>query len=199
MADTIQHRRGSRAGLPALQVGELGLCTDTGELFMGTAAGKLPILTLSAPAGGPLTIENVPQAGSGGLITGGAVYAVMTALEQALAEVEKQEGPMGPQGPRGEQGPQGEQGPRGIQGDPGPQGPQGIPGEQGPRGERGERGERGIPGEKGETGEPGAAGVSPRVELTTVDGTVTLAVTDAAGTHTAVVSAPLTDIDCGIF
>lgn len=43
---TIKHKRGSRAALdasPGLQQGELGLCTDTGELFIGNN-GNHPIL-----------------------------------------------------------------------------------------------------------------------------------------------------------
>lgn len=43
---TIKHKRGTRAALdasPGLQQGELGLCTDTGELFIGNN-GNHPIL-----------------------------------------------------------------------------------------------------------------------------------------------------------
>ena len=43
---TIKHNRGTRAALdasPGLQQGELGLCTDTGELFIGNN-GNHPIL-----------------------------------------------------------------------------------------------------------------------------------------------------------
>jgi hypothetical protein len=47
----------------------------------------------------------------------------LKALEQNVAEVEKQPGPQGPQGPPGQQGPQGAQGAPGADGDTGPPGP----------------------------------------------------------------------------
>lgn len=37
MANKIQIKRGIKANLPTLDVGEFGLCTDTSELFLGTA------------------------------------------------------------------------------------------------------------------------------------------------------------------
>ncbi|WP_236034977.1 hyaluronate lyase N-terminal domain-containing protein [Alkalihalobacterium elongatum] len=40
MSYKIQIRRGLKADLPALDEGELGLCTDTGELFIGTSEGN---------------------------------------------------------------------------------------------------------------------------------------------------------------
>ena len=42
MADTIQIKRGVKAKLPVLPDGELGYCTDTGELYIGASgANKL--------------------------------------------------------------------------------------------------------------------------------------------------------------
>ena len=43
MADLIRIRRGNFADLPTLDTGEFGLCTDTGELFIGTAAGNIQV------------------------------------------------------------------------------------------------------------------------------------------------------------
>lgn len=126
MADTIQHRRGKKTGLPTLQIGEVGLCTDTGELFIGGPAGNIPILTLSKEAGSRLGIDSSPANSSGSLITSGAVYAVKKALEEAVAEVEKQEGPQGPQGEKGDTGEKGEPGERGEQGPPGEKGDPGT-------------------------------------------------------------------------
>ncbi|WP_078428894.1 right-handed parallel beta-helix repeat-containing protein [Alkalihalobacterium alkalinitrilicum] len=40
MSYKIQIRRGLKADLPSLDEGELGLCTDTGELFIGTSEGN---------------------------------------------------------------------------------------------------------------------------------------------------------------
>ena len=185
MADTIQHRRGEKSGLPQLKIGEVGLCLDTGELFIGGPEGNIPILTLSKEAGRRLGIDGSPTEGSGELITSGAVYVMMKALEQAVAEVEKQEGPPGKDGVsvthqwngtvltvtsasgttsadlKGERGEKGDAGEKGDTGDQGPQGETGPQGEQGPQGEagpKGDPGEQGPPGEKGDPGEPGAPG-----------------------------------------
>ena len=46
MANKIQVRRGLRAHLPILSVGELGFCTDTKELFIGSASGNVAIANL---------------------------------------------------------------------------------------------------------------------------------------------------------
>lgn len=43
MAQKIQIKRGSKAGLPTLAPGEFGLCTDTKELFVGTSSGNVQI------------------------------------------------------------------------------------------------------------------------------------------------------------
>lgn len=46
MANKIQVRRGVRAKLPTLSVGELGFCTDTKELFIGGDSGNVAIANL---------------------------------------------------------------------------------------------------------------------------------------------------------
>lgn len=46
MANKIQVRRGLRAHLPTLSVGELGFCTDTKELFVGGVSGNITIANL---------------------------------------------------------------------------------------------------------------------------------------------------------
>lgn len=46
MAVTIQIKRGTKAGLPALAPGEYGLATDTGELFVGGNSGNIQVATL---------------------------------------------------------------------------------------------------------------------------------------------------------
>ena len=46
MANKIQVRRGLRANLPILSVGELGFCTDTKELFIGSDSGNVAIANL---------------------------------------------------------------------------------------------------------------------------------------------------------
>ncbi len=46
MANKIQVRRGIRAHLPVLSVGEFGFCTDTKELFVGSDSGNIAIANL---------------------------------------------------------------------------------------------------------------------------------------------------------
>ena len=40
MADNIQIKRGVKSKLPTLPAGELGYCTDTKEIYIGTSAGN---------------------------------------------------------------------------------------------------------------------------------------------------------------
>lgn len=40
MADTVQIKRGLKSGIPTFLAGELGYCTDTQELYIGTNAGN---------------------------------------------------------------------------------------------------------------------------------------------------------------
>ena len=48
MSIKIQHRRGSRANLPALSSGEIGLATDTNEVFIGGEDGNLQLCVADA-------------------------------------------------------------------------------------------------------------------------------------------------------
>jgi hypothetical protein len=41
MANTIKIKRGLKTNLPTLEVGEMGYCTDTNELFIGTSTGNV--------------------------------------------------------------------------------------------------------------------------------------------------------------
>jgi len=43
MANTIKIKRGLKTDLPTLAVGEMGYCTDTNELFIGTSTGNVLI------------------------------------------------------------------------------------------------------------------------------------------------------------
>lgn len=47
MANTIQVKRGVEGSLPALGVGELGFCTDSHKLFVGSAGGNKELLRKS--------------------------------------------------------------------------------------------------------------------------------------------------------
>ncbi len=52
MSSTIKIKRGIRASLPLLEVGELALCSDTYELFIGSPLGNLQVaLAGSIPNG----------------------------------------------------------------------------------------------------------------------------------------------------
>ncbi|AEG61691.1 hypothetical protein [Desulforamulus ruminis] len=44
MANKIQFKRGTKANLPSLSVGEPGFCTDTKELFIGASEGNVQIV-----------------------------------------------------------------------------------------------------------------------------------------------------------
>ncbi len=44
MANKIQFKRGLKASLPTLNVGEPGLCTDTKEVFVGNSAGNIGLV-----------------------------------------------------------------------------------------------------------------------------------------------------------
>ena len=48
MANKIQIRRGLKANLPALDVGEPALCTDTKEVFIGNTGGNVPLINKGA-------------------------------------------------------------------------------------------------------------------------------------------------------
>ena len=94
----------------------------------------------------------------------------LTALDEAIEDIELTPGPAGPTGPAGPQGPAGPTGPAGATGAPGatgPAGPQGAKGDTGdtgpvgatgPAGPTGQQGPQGIQGIKGDTGDTGPAG-----------------------------------------
>ena len=120
----------------------------------------------------------------------GATITITDASGTTTANIENGEngpvGPMGPAGPKGDTGEQGSQGPAGPKGDPGEQGPEGP---QGPEGQEGPAGKPGPIGPKGDPGPKGADGFSPtaRIEYTG-DNQVTIYVTDANGTTSAVLN-----------
>lgn len=43
MANKLKIRRGLKANLPTLSVGEQGLCTDTSEIFIGGSTGNIQL------------------------------------------------------------------------------------------------------------------------------------------------------------
>lgn len=51
MSNLIKVKRGTKSSLPTLNVGELGFCSDTNELYIGTASGNVK-LAPSSVAGG---------------------------------------------------------------------------------------------------------------------------------------------------
>jgi hypothetical protein len=51
MSNTIKIKRGPKAFLPTLQEGELALCTDTNELYIGTSGGNV-LINGSGPGSG---------------------------------------------------------------------------------------------------------------------------------------------------
>lgn len=59
MSQKIQMRRGLKANLPTLSSGELGFCTDTKELFIGTDTGNVLLMTGSGGTGVADTIPPV--------------------------------------------------------------------------------------------------------------------------------------------
>ena len=50
MSTKIQVRRGLKADLPQLSTGEIGLCTDTEQLYIGTGGKNLEVLSTNSPA-----------------------------------------------------------------------------------------------------------------------------------------------------
>ena len=74
MSDKIQNRRGKKEALPALDLGEVGLCQDTEEVFIGGVNRNIPVLTLERDVGTPLGIDDEAKEGSGNLINSDAVF-----------------------------------------------------------------------------------------------------------------------------
>ncbi len=90
----------------------------------------------------------------------------LTALDEAIEDIELTPGPAGPTGPAGPQGPAGPtgpagpQGPAGATGPAGPQGAKGDTGDTGPQGPAGAPGATGPQGPKGDTGDTGPVGAT---------------------------------------
>lgn len=114
--------------------------------------------TFNAAGGGAFTaptfvLSNPYTAGSYDTVSG-----AINALDDAITQVQKQPGPVGPQGPAGPAGPQGPTGGTGPQGPAGPQGPTGGPGPTGPQGPAGGTGPAGPAGQNGTNGKDGTNG-----------------------------------------
>jgi hypothetical protein len=52
MSNLIKVKRGTKSSLPTLNVGELGFCSDTNELYIGTASGNVKLAPSSSASGG---------------------------------------------------------------------------------------------------------------------------------------------------
>lgn len=68
MANKILIKRGTAAAIPVLDVGELGLATDTKKLYVGTSSGNVEIANVSE-------IPAVPSAGTGNPLMDGVASA----------------------------------------------------------------------------------------------------------------------------
>jgi autotransporter adhesin len=124
--------------------GAIAAWIGAGAAFNGSGAGAF-----TAPT---FVLSNPYTAGSYDTVSG-----AITALDDAITQVQKQPGPAGPQGPAGPAGPQGPTGGTGPQGPAGPQGPTGGPGPTGPQGPAGKNGTNGKDGSNG-----GGTGADPR-------------------------------------
>ena len=84
----IRLKRGTKANLPTLAVGEPALCTDTGELYIGYSSGNIPVsgtiqaLNLDIPVD---CADGISKSVSGGyvrcgdMVTVGVTFSVETA------------------------------------------------------------------------------------------------------------------------
>jgi len=61
MSNLIKVKRGTKSSLPTLNVGELGFCSDTNELYIGTASGNVKL----APSGSGVAYLFPPKLVSG--------------------------------------------------------------------------------------------------------------------------------------
>ena len=98
-------KKGLEKDLPLLRCGEIGFCTDTGNVYIGTGMSNIKINS-NTGATGP-TGPTGPQGAKG---------------EQGDIGIEGLPGPTGATGPTGPTGPRGYQGPTGAQGLRGPTG-----------------------------------------------------------------------------
>jgi hypothetical protein len=127
----------------------------TGALIITAAArsGGTSGLQVQGPAeiDGPLTLT-VPPANASDAVD-------KEYVDDAVAGVASQPGPVGPQGPAGPTGATGPQGPAGATGSAGPPGAAStVPGPAGPQGPKGDPGATGATGPQGATGTTGVAG-----------------------------------------
>ena len=95
MSLQFQIRRGLKAELPVLTPGEFGLCEDTGELFIGSWDGNLPVrgqggagdmLRADYDANGDGTVNRADYAADAGTLDGKAPAAFATAAQGAKAD-----------------------------------------------------------------------------------------------------------------
>ena len=95
MSIQFQIKRGLKAELPVLTPGEFGLCEDTGELFLGSADGNLPVrgqggagdmLQAVYDANGDGTVNRADYAADAGTLGGKAPAAFATAAQGAKAD-----------------------------------------------------------------------------------------------------------------
>lgn len=127
------------------------------------------------------------KTGVPGVVTSKSVSGNDITFNFDFHNLKGERGETGSQGPAGPEGPAGAVGATGAKGDQGERGPAGPEGPQGPRGYTGDPGIMGPEGPQGPAGPKGDSGVSPsaRVEQTS-ENEVTLIVTDASGTTSAV-------------
>ena len=82
----------------------------------------------------------------------------------------------------------GKDGQQGEKGESGPQGQRGLQGPEGPQGLQGEKGDKGDTGAAGQQGPRGEDGISPVVSVSKTGKVTTILITDANGTHTAIIN-----------
>jgi hypothetical protein len=85
MATTIKLKRGLKANLPTLAVGEPAFCTDTSELFIGTAGGNVNITGSSTSSG---QTEGQAYYSLAGLINYSALLSTLTETEVFIGNIE---------------------------------------------------------------------------------------------------------------
>ncbi|MGO4496436.1 fibronectin type III domain-containing protein [Paenibacillus sp. 2RAB27] len=131
-------RKGLKVNLPVLSDGELGFCTDTKELFVGSSNSVNSLLYPVVGANGKSAYQLWQEAGNTGTV------------QNFLNSLKGQDGATGAQGQTGPQGIQGAQGIQGVAG------PAGATGPAGPTGATGATGATGVQGPAG-----GSSGVIP--------------------------------------
>ncbi len=82
MANNIKIKRGLKAGLPNLEVGEFGLATDTNEVFIGTPTGNKLV---NSSGGGEVDLNEMSYFDYAGSIYGDKYSLLANAWESSLA------------------------------------------------------------------------------------------------------------------